>query len=1079
MSKKIGRNDPCPCGSGRKYKHCCLRKWHRGPTAAMPGSPRQHDLERESVRYVQSQLPSRWPCQPVQADYGQDLLVEIHEGGLATGLEFKAQVKGHEKPKIVYGDRIAEPLRVSTLNYLESLLVPVVLVVYDAEEGTAHYLWVKPYIRDVLDEQEPDWRARRAKSEITLHIPLANNFDETAYDDILSHVEAEHAQLELRRGPIARSSRGEPTAWRPITSSRVIRPRVTGFLHRPRLTRRLSDILPGKAVFLHADAGYGKTWLIHDFVDVTEHPLIWYTFVGDSIDDMQFIEELASEALRQTTDCGGRTLAYRRARGRDARADEAVAILIDELESSGTELLLAIEDVHHISNTAVLSVVESLVLSRPPNLRLILSSRLPLPFGQARFVAQGLLAVFERPQIAFQLHETKQYLEKTLELDLEPKQIQHLYDRTRGWIAAIGLAANALQNISSDKVDALFERLQGFDGHIYDFFAEEVYARLDPETKWILKRLALVQTIESAIVNLFTERADGGQVLKDLTSRNTFLIEDDARAGRYRLHALFAEFLRTRFRDEEGEKAVWSAHDFLARYYAREHDWYPATQHALDAREYELAAQGLETIAPVAVNSGYSHAALEMIDRIPAELLERSARLQELMGQAALHVGDPRRAREAFEKAEKLYKQEDNPTGQNWLRYFVAEAELITGDITRESFVRVVGEVASESYRRNDLLLGIQAELRLLEIGQTLTMQVDGLFHALVDRSDSLIVRIQELDDEYPLVKARALSNQARLLAQAVSTGFQEGRSRLNVRVETGHPIPLEERAEMARALLAGLQRVSDLYIEAERTVKGESEIEWARIRLSRISYHAHQMSLLRLMNTSLGMTQDGPLLESIGIQLQEEIGSFLPAAQQCALIFAKYHMFHDLAIAYCDIADLYDVLGDSEHRDKLAREALALAEEKELESVAGRAQRTLEDESTFSSLKSRLERGPTQGDLASSSEEDKARFTEFCLRAYARDADIDEMREAVRCEVEDMVLVAQQKVEWCRHVEIIQDLRHTRSLDTIYRTIPKKWIVCPELGYRSPDPGRSFEELWPLFKGGYCLGCSSRSLDK
>jgi uncharacterized protein len=22
--KKVGRNDPCPCGSGRKYKHCCL-----------------------------------------------------------------------------------------------------------------------------------------------------------------------------------------------------------------------------------------------------------------------------------------------------------------------------------------------------------------------------------------------------------------------------------------------------------------------------------------------------------------------------------------------------------------------------------------------------------------------------------------------------------------------------------------------------------------------------------------------------------------------------------------------------------------------------------------------------------------------------------------------------------------------------------------------------------------------------------------------------------------------------------------------------------------------------------------------
>jgi len=23
---KYGRNDPCPCGSGKKYKHCCLLK---------------------------------------------------------------------------------------------------------------------------------------------------------------------------------------------------------------------------------------------------------------------------------------------------------------------------------------------------------------------------------------------------------------------------------------------------------------------------------------------------------------------------------------------------------------------------------------------------------------------------------------------------------------------------------------------------------------------------------------------------------------------------------------------------------------------------------------------------------------------------------------------------------------------------------------------------------------------------------------------------------------------------------------------------------------------------------------------
>lgn len=26
MSDKVGRNDPCPCGSGKKHKNCCWGK---------------------------------------------------------------------------------------------------------------------------------------------------------------------------------------------------------------------------------------------------------------------------------------------------------------------------------------------------------------------------------------------------------------------------------------------------------------------------------------------------------------------------------------------------------------------------------------------------------------------------------------------------------------------------------------------------------------------------------------------------------------------------------------------------------------------------------------------------------------------------------------------------------------------------------------------------------------------------------------------------------------------------------------------------------------------------------------------
>jgi preprotein translocase subunit SecA len=30
LGKKVGRNDPCPCGSGKKFKACCMRKQGNG-----------------------------------------------------------------------------------------------------------------------------------------------------------------------------------------------------------------------------------------------------------------------------------------------------------------------------------------------------------------------------------------------------------------------------------------------------------------------------------------------------------------------------------------------------------------------------------------------------------------------------------------------------------------------------------------------------------------------------------------------------------------------------------------------------------------------------------------------------------------------------------------------------------------------------------------------------------------------------------------------------------------------------------------------------------------------------------------
>ncbi len=49
MSKKIGRNDPCPCGSGKKYKMCCYDKDHAVKKAEEPVEPVVSEQADEEV----------------------------------------------------------------------------------------------------------------------------------------------------------------------------------------------------------------------------------------------------------------------------------------------------------------------------------------------------------------------------------------------------------------------------------------------------------------------------------------------------------------------------------------------------------------------------------------------------------------------------------------------------------------------------------------------------------------------------------------------------------------------------------------------------------------------------------------------------------------------------------------------------------------------------------------------------------------------------------------------------------------------------------------------------------------------
>lgn len=61
MGNKVGRNDPCPCGSGKKYKKCCLEKDENVIVFPVPDERSLDDALRRYQNFVEKWDSSRGP----------------------------------------------------------------------------------------------------------------------------------------------------------------------------------------------------------------------------------------------------------------------------------------------------------------------------------------------------------------------------------------------------------------------------------------------------------------------------------------------------------------------------------------------------------------------------------------------------------------------------------------------------------------------------------------------------------------------------------------------------------------------------------------------------------------------------------------------------------------------------------------------------------------------------------------------------------------------------------------------------------------------------------------------------------
>ncbi|MDB5320261.1 MAG: hypothetical protein JWN40_1892 [Phycisphaerales bacterium] len=70
----------------------------------------------------------------------------------------------------------------------------------------------------------------------------------------------------------------------------------------------------------------------------------------------------------------------------------------------------------------------------------------------------------------------------------------------------------------------------------------------------------------------------------------------------------------------------------------------------------------------------------------------------------------------------------------------------------------------------------------------------------------------------------------------------------------------------------------------------------------------------------------------------------------------------------------------------------------------------------------------------------------------------------------------ARERIEWCQHLQLQQDLTHLANSETAYRRDPNRVCLCKKHGWRSVFEMPDYIGVTAEFKGHYCSDCPDRS---
>lgn len=371
-------------------------------------------------------------------------------------------------------------------------------------------------------------------------------------------------------------------------------------ISRERVVERIRRSKANRVVLLLAQAGFGKSVALQQFLESESEPTIFYRVAPQTTTLLRFLRGLTTALEPYVPGAHlSFTMAYERAMQSQMPFAELATWFGEHLRN--TSMRIAIDDLHNAGADEIGDFLNAAIEASPRAMKWIVATRPSKAFSPATWLAQREMDwPIDESELRFTSGEVAQ-LAKSVEISLSPRGFDAVLRLTDGWPSAVGLALAQSETLPALEISSAREE-------VYDALAQLVFDTQSEDARRFLLDCSVFGIIERDVLNVSGWNFQGSA---DAPGWDGPYIEELGE-GAYRYDSLFRDFLlRTlaeRGTDVQREALIRAAvaYERLGRirgaldFYARAGAWAALTR-ILGAHGLALIEQGEADIVEAAI----------------------------------------------------------------------------------------------------------------------------------------------------------------------------------------------------------------------------------------------------------------------------------------------------------------------------------------------------------------------------------------------------------------------------------------------------------------------------------------------